>query len=110
MCAASEKENSAPAPTPQKKIRPFGVLRQFLARRGALKAEALRNYGLAAIIAYGMFDALTYSFSFLLSLRAYLAAGKELTWKTLPQVRTSPTKMRSGRVRPTNHIIEPLHL
>lgn len=64
----------------------FSRLKLLLSKRKSLKANALRNYGVAALLSYGLFDALTYSISFLLSLRAYLAAGKVLTWSTLPQV------------------------
>lgn len=60
--------------------------RGMVARRSALRAGALRNYGIAAILSYGFFDLLTYTISFLFSLRAFLASGKTLTWQTLPQV------------------------
>lgn len=65
---------------------PFGWFKRMMANRSELKASTLRNYGFAALISYGLFDFVTYSISFLLSLRAYVAAGKQLTWKTLPQV------------------------
>lgn len=65
---------------------PFGWFKRMMANRNELKATTLRNYGIAALISYGFFDFVTYSISFLLSLRAYVATGKELTWKTLPQV------------------------
>lgn len=65
---------------------PFGWFKRMMANRSELKASTLRNYGIAALISYGLFDFVTYSISFLLSLRAYIAAGKQLTWKTLPQV------------------------
>lgn len=61
-------------------------LQRFIAKRKNLRAGTLRNYGVAAVIAYGLFDFITYTVSFLLSVRAYIAAGKTLTWGTLPQV------------------------
>ncbi|CAN8071185.1 unnamed protein product [Agarophyton chilense] len=65
----------------------FGAwLKNTMSKRKNLKANVLRNYGIAAFISYGFFDALTYSFSFMISLQTYIAAGKVLTWKTLPQV------------------------
>lgn len=64
----------------------FSRLKSLLSEGQVLKANALRNYGVAALLSYGFFDALTYSISFLLSLRAYLATGNVLTWGTLPQV------------------------
>jgi hypothetical protein len=60
-------------------------LRGFSARRASM-GSALRSYGLAAVIAYGLFDACTYGVSLLLAMRAYVAAGKVVTTKTLPQV------------------------
>lgn len=88
----TESEPSSPKDIPQTPMRSplFHVTawcRNALAKRKDLKADVLRNYGIAALLSYGFFDALTYSVSFLISLRAYLAAGKVLTWKTLPQVR-----------------------
>lgn len=83
----SPAEDKAPEPASGPFVPILNFFRRFASKSGALKAESLRNYGVAALISYGMFDALTYSLSFLLSLRAYIAAGKVLTWKTLPQVR-----------------------
>jgi hypothetical protein len=60
-------------------------LRGFGERRASM-GSALRSYGLAAVIAYGLFDACTYGVSLLLAMRAYVAAGKVVTTKTLPQV------------------------
>lgn len=65
---------------------PFSWLSTLISKRKELRAGALRDYGLAAFLSYGLFDFVTYSLSFLLSLRAYIAAGKVLTWNTLPQV------------------------
>lgn len=90
MHTESESPSKKDAPqTPKRSpfARVVAWFRNTMARRNELKADVLRNYGIAAILSYGFFDALTYSVSFLISLRAYLAAGKVLTWKTLPQVR-----------------------
>lgn len=69
---------------------PFGRFKRWygrmVAKRSALRAGALRNYGIAAFISYGFFDFITYTISFLFSLRAFVASGKTLTWQTLPQV------------------------
>lgn len=51
----------------------------------AMRAK-LRSYGVAAVISYGICDAVTYSISFLLAMRTYIAAGKIVTLQTLPQV------------------------
>lgn len=74
-----------PPPPPPPNGGPFRFLRRWWNRQSN-KAVILRNYGIAAVISYGLFDAITYSISFVLALRAFLAAGKVLTWKTLPQV------------------------
>ena len=81
-------------PAPLAKPAPSGPLsgliawwKRVSAKGAGQKAAVLRNYGLAAVLSYGLFDAVTYSLSFLFALRAYLAAGKELTMSTLPQVR-----------------------
>jgi hypothetical protein len=60
-------------------------LRGFTERRASM-GIALRSYGLAAVISYGLFDACTYGISLLLAMRTFLAAGKAITAKTLPQV------------------------
>lgn len=69
---------------------PFGRFKRWYGRmvekRSALRAGALRNYGIAAFLSYGFFDFITYTISFLFSLRAFVASGKTLTWQTLPQV------------------------
>lgn len=69
---------------------PFGRFkrwyRRMVEKRSALRAGALRNYGIAAFISYGFFDFITYTISFLFSVRAFIASGKTLTWQTLPQV------------------------
>uniref|UniRef100_A0A6T6BP60 Uncharacterized protein n=1 Tax=Compsopogon caeruleus TaxID=31354 RepID=A0A6T6BP60_9RHOD len=50
-------------------------------------ASRLRAYGAAAVISYGLFDALTYSLSFLVALRGFTAStGKALSRETFPQV------------------------
>lgn len=49
-------------------------------------ASRLREYGLAAVISYGLFDAVTYAVSLFLAIRGYLAAGKVLTLQSAPQV------------------------
>mmetsp|Transcript_2330 Transcript_2330/g.4085 ORF Transcript_2330/g.4085 Transcript_2330/m.4085 type:complete len:212 (-) Transcript_2330:30-665(-) len=47
----------------------------------------LRSYGLAAVLSYGIFDAITYGFSFILALKGYQAStGSTLTLKTFPQI------------------------
>ncbi|KAA8497119.1 hypothetical protein FVE85_0848 [Porphyridium purpureum] len=49
--------------------------------------QKLRKYGIAAIISYGMFDAVTYSLSFLLALKTFtIKTGRPLCWATFPQV------------------------
>lgn len=65
---------------------PFGWLKQLMANGDRIKASTLSKFGVAAFISYGLFDALTYSISFFLSLKAFIAAGKVVTWETLPQV------------------------
>lgn len=65
---------------------PFGWLKRLVANRNQLKASTLSKFGIAAFISYGLFDAVTYSISFLISLKAFIAAGKEVTWNTLPQI------------------------
>lgn len=52
----------------------------------ATAAATLRTYGLSAVLAYGLFDAVTYSLSAVLAARAYLAAGGVLGWAAAPKI------------------------
>lgn len=66
-----------------------GPLQRFAGwyKRGAEgRKGALGRYGLAAVLSYGLFDALTYGCSFVVALRLFIISGKVLTRKTLPQV------------------------
>lgn len=58
--------------------------------RSAARSETLgarlRAYGISAVISYGIFDFITYTISFILALKGYVAAGKAVTRKTLPQL------------------------
>lgn len=90
MCTAKPPPETSPHSDPAEEAipdsppskNPFAALFRSLRAR----KQTLASYGVAALISYGLFDAVTYSVSFLLSLRAYIAAGKTLTWRTLPQV------------------------
>lgn len=83
-------------PDPAVATGPLSGVRKFFARNSALKAETMRNYGVAALISYGLFDFLTYSLSFLFALRAYIAAGKVVSGSNLPQVCSSILFFRLG--------------
>mmetsp|Transcript_1988 Transcript_1988/g.7871 ORF Transcript_1988/g.7871 Transcript_1988/m.7871 type:complete len:216 (-) Transcript_1988:4225-4872(-) len=49
--------------------------------------EKLRTYGVAAVIAYGMFDSISYSLSFLIAMKSYTGStGEALSWNTLPAI------------------------
>lgn len=66
-------------------------LQRFLKRLGYDKnvsaAQVMKTYGVAAILSYGVFDAVTYTISFLLALIGFIrTTGKPLTWKTFPLV------------------------
>lgn len=65
-----------------------GVRAWFKKQResSAAMRKTLKSYGVAALISYGICDAVTYSLSFLLAMRTYIAAGKVVTLATLPQV------------------------
>eukprot|EP00170_Pyropia_yezoensis_P004827 contig_19675_g4841 len=52
----------------------------------AAAAATLRTYGLSAVLAYGLFDAVTYSLSAVLAARAYLAAGGVWGWAAAPKI------------------------
>eukprot|EP00871_Galdieria_phlegrea_P002547 jgi/Galph1/3293/GphlegSOOS_G1981.1 len=50
-------------------------------------AQVVKTYGLAAVLSYGVFDAITYSLSFIIALIGFVrTTGKSLTWKTFPVV------------------------
>lgn len=72
-------------PEPSEGSESHSFLARLLKQRTAAGA-ALRSYGVAAVISYGLFDAVTYSVSFLLALKGFVAAGKILTYQSLPQV------------------------
>ncbi|GAB0494283.1 hypothetical protein MMPV_005575, partial [Pyropia vietnamensis] len=59
-------------------------LRATLAPANA--AATLRTYGLSAVLAYGLFDAVTYSLSAVLAARAYFAAGGVWGWAAVPKI------------------------
>eukprot|EP00188_Purpureofilum_apyrenoidigerum_P001111 Plantae.Rhodophyta-Purpureofilum_apyrenoidigerum.ctg1571.p1 GENE.Plantae.Rhodophyta-Purpureofilum_apyrenoidigerum.ctg1571~~Plantae.Rhodophyta-Purpureofilum_apyrenoidigerum.ctg1571.p1 ORF type:complete len:202 (+),score=26.84 Plantae.Rhodophyta-Purpureofilum_apyrenoidigerum.ctg1571:69-674(+) len=47
----------------------------------------LRNYGLAAVLSYGLFDGLTYTIAFFIAVKSYTGStGEVLSWKTLPAI------------------------
>lgn len=62
-----------------------GRIQRWFADR-KLSAARLRQYGVAAVVSYGLFDAVTYAISLFLAVRAYVAAGKVLTLQAAPQV------------------------
>jgi hypothetical protein len=49
-------------------------------------AAKLKVYGLSAVLSYGLFDLITYSGSFLLAVRGWVAAGKLVSPATMPQI------------------------
>jgi hypothetical protein len=70
-----------------------GWFQKLLSRLGYDKAtrmsagQVVKKYGVAAILSYGLFDAVTYSLSFIIALIGYIrTTGKPLTWKTFPLV------------------------
>lgn len=80
--------DEAPVPPPEAAASGGGFGPWFKRRRessAAMRAK-LRSYGVAAVISYGICDAVTYSVSFLLAMRSFIAAGKVVTLQSLPQV------------------------
>ncbi|GJQ15894.1 hypothetical protein GpartN1_g7685.t1 [Galdieria partita] len=70
-----------------------GWLKKFLSLLGYHDAvsmnpqQVVKTYGVAAILSYGIFDAITYSISFIIALIGFIrTTGKPLTWKTFPVV------------------------